>query len=100
MSNQYIFKPQKGKAFENLPQAHTISFNVLKWYVSIKYDGFQIFIQKIGQDVRMYSSDWKEFTIPSLVEYFKLWEGNFTLVGEFLFDSDGKLGSRTKSAIS
>ena len=95
----FQFKPQKGKAFENLPAKSVEPFGSTKWLVSVKYDGFQVFIQKFGQSVRMFSSDWKEFTIPPLVPIIQQMDGDFTLVGEFLFDCGGRLGCRTKSAV-
>lgn len=94
------WKPQKGKAFDKLPSKTLDLFDSIRYLVSIKYDGHQIFISKINGVVRFFTSDWKEFNLPKMNKYISSLEGdNFTLVGEFNYDSEGKLGDRSKSAI-
>lgn len=105
-------KPQKGKSYENLPQKAIDTFDRDLWLTTIKYDGNQIFIQKEAGVVRMFTSDWKEFILPSLKKLLETpkegtkedaeeatKEDNYTIVAEFMYDSEGKLGDRTKSAI-
>jgi ATP-dependent DNA ligase len=94
------WKPQKGKAFDKLPAKTLALFDNIRYLVSTKYDGHQIFISKINGVVRFFTSDWKEFNLPKMNEYISSLAGdNFTLVGEFNYDSIGKLGDRSKSAI-
>lgn len=93
------FKPQKGKAFDKLPAKTLATFDETKYLVSKKYDGNQIFIVKEGSDVRFFTSDWKEFANSVIAEQLKDYISDFTLVGEFMHDCEGKLGDRIKSAI-
>lgn len=94
------FKPQKGKAFDKLPIKATNSFDDTEFIVSRKFDGNQIFITKVNNLVRFFTSDWKEFRLPGIGEAIsKANKGNFVLIGEFMFDCEGKLGDRRKSAI-
>ena len=90
------FKPQKAKTYGK----DNIKTHNRNYLVSTKYDGFQVFLTKTQGEVACYTSNWKPFShsifekILSLID-----EDNFILIGEFLHDSDGKLGSRSKSAI-
>jgi ATP-dependent DNA ligase len=94
------WKPQKGKAFDKLPAKTLELFDNIRYLVSTKYDGHQIFISKIRGVVRFFTSDWKEFNLPKMNYYISSLPGdNFTLVGEFNYDSEGKLGDRSKSAV-
>lgn len=93
------FKPQKGKAFENLPTFAEKSFDSQQWIVSPKYDGNQIFIVKKNNIITMFTSDWKEFYINLVAEEVYDIPGDFVLIGEFMHDCNGKLGDRIKSAI-
>lgn len=90
--------PQKGKDFKNLPTKELNTFNSKTYLQSIKYDGNQIFIVKYGRSVYFYTSDWKQFNIDLVREELYLKEGNFILIGEYMYDSLGKLGDRRKSA--
>jgi ATP-dependent DNA ligase len=94
----YGFKPQKGKAYDKLPKKTLTTFNDTEYIVSTKYDGNQIFITKVGADVRMFTSDWKEFSIAIIVEELKDLDYDFVVVGEYMHDSAGNLGCRTLSA--
>ena len=91
-----MFKPQKAK---------TLSKDKIKsfagdWLVSTKYDGHQVFLVKIKGVVACYTSGWKQFTHSIFKKELEaIYDDNFILVGEFLYDCDGKLGSREKSAI-
>lgn len=93
------FKPQKGKAYENLPQKALNTFDDDLWVVSTKYDGNQIFITKRNDIVRMFTSDWKEFHISEVAEEVRNLEGNFIAIGEFMQGCEGKLGDRVHSAV-
>lgn len=93
------FKPQKGKAYENLPNKAIESFDSINWIVSTKYDGNQVFITKQNGKVQMFTSDWKEFYIKLVADEVHMMPGNFVLIGEFMHNCLGKLGDRTKSAI-
>ena len=91
------FKPQKAKTYGKdklKPQATD------KWLVSIKYDGHQVFIVKHNGDVSLYTSGWKPFRHDLIKQQIKeLPYDNFVLIGEFIYDCDGRLGCREKSAI-
>jgi ATP-dependent DNA ligase len=91
--------PQKGKAFEKLPSKTLASFEATKYLVSIKFDGNQVFIHKEQDNIRMYTSDWKEFHIRAISQELLSVPGNFLIVGEYLHGCEGKLGDRTKSAV-
>ena len=90
------FKPQKAKTYSK----DNIKIHNGSYLVSTKYDGFQVFLTRTHGEVACYTSNWKPFShsifekILSLID-----EDNFILIGEFLHDSDGRLGSRSKSAI-
>lgn len=92
-------KAQKGKDFKNLPKKTLEVFDDTAYLVSTKFDGNQIFIVKEGRTIRMFTSDWKEFNIQLLAMELRELPEDFMLIGEFLYNSDGKLGSRAKSAI-
>lgn len=92
-------KPQKGKDFSNLPGKTLGIFDNTTYLQSIKYDGNQIFIVKIGNEVEFYTSDWKQFYLGVVAKELYDLEEDFLLVGEFMHDCLGKLGDRTKSAI-
>lgn len=93
------FKPQKGKAFDALPNKTLETFNNTKYIVSTKYDGNQIFVVKKGSSIRCFTSNWKEFSNYYITEPLKNIKDDFTLMGEFMFNSEGKLGDRINSAI-
>jgi len=91
------FKPQKGKAYDKLPKKTINSFNDTLYYVSTKYDGNQIFILVKDNKTRFFTSDWKEFNLPTIGKDLAFGiTSSLVLIGEMSYDSDGKLGSRTK----
>jgi ATP-dependent DNA ligase len=94
-----MFAPQKGKAYDKLPIKVEASFDTDVWFVSTKFDGNQIFITKISGRVRMFTSDWKEFYIREVANEVHKITGDFVIIGEFLHDSIGKLGDRTKCGV-
>lgn len=94
-----FFKPQKGKAYEKLPNKSLESFDSSTWIVSTKYDGNQVFITKQNGKVRMFTSDWKEFYIKLVANEVHTLPGNFVIIGEFTHNCSGKLGDRVRSAI-
>jgi len=93
-----MFKPQKGKAFDNLPQKSLDTFETDSFIVSTKYDGNQIFITKQNGRVKMFTSDWKEFYIKVVAEEVHKIQGDFVIIGEFMHNCSGKLGDRVNSA--
>ena len=93
------FKPQKGKAYENLPAKTLATFNDTEYLVSTKYDGNQIFITKLGNEVRLFTSDWKEFGLELIEDELRFVSDDFVLIAEFMHGCEGKLGDRVNSAI-
>lgn len=93
------FEPQKGKAFDALPDKTLRDFHSTKYVVSTKYDGNQIFIRKSEDTVRFFTSDWKEFELPALAKEVSNAPGDFVIVGEFMNACQGKLGDRKNSAV-
>ena len=93
-----FFKPQKGKAYIDLPQSELAKFDTNKYAVSTKYDGNQIFIVKYKDSVNCYTSDWKHFSNidnDTLITNSK----DFVIIAEFMYGCKGKLGDRRNSAI-
>lgn len=94
------FKQQKGKAYDKLPVKTLAVFDSTEYMVSKKYDGNMVFIVKVGSEVRMFTSDWKEFHIDTIADELRsLRNDDFVVIGEFLHNCEGKLGDRTKSQI-
>lgn len=92
------FKPQKGKAYIDLPHSELNKFDTNTYAVSTKYDGNQIFIVKYKGQVDCYTSDWKQFSSidnDTLTNNGK----DFILIAEFMYGCKGKLGDRRNSAI-
>ena len=89
-----MIKLQKAKTFGKDKIKDTSGF----WYLSKKYDGNCVVIQKRGSDVTFWTSGGKQFNIERFREPLSHLEEDFVLIGEYLYDSDGKLGSRAKSA--
>lgn len=90
---------QKGKAFDKLPASSLKTFDTDTFAVSTKYDGNQIFIVKRNNKVTWFTSDWKQFDIPGLGTEILNNKSDFILIAEFMYNCDGKLGDRKKSAI-
>lgn len=93
------FEPQKGKALDKLPKKETTTFDETIFAVSTKYDGNQIFIVKRNNKVTWFTSDWKQFDIPGLGTDLLNNQADFILIAEFMYNCEGKLGDRPKSAI-
>ena len=95
-----IFKPQKGKAFDKLPQKTLNNFNTTSYVTSVKFDGNQIFICKRGDKIRWFTSDWKEFNLPQLGLSLAINNPvkDFDLVAEFNYNTIGKLGDRHEAS--
>ena len=68
------------------------------WYLSKKYDGHQIFIEKVGTEVKFFTSNHKQFNIESIREPLSHLEQDFVFIGEYLYDCAGKLGDRANSS--
>lgn len=94
-----LIEAQKGKALDKLPKKETESFDTDIFAVSTKYDGNQIFIVKRNNKVTWFTSDWKQFDIPGLGTELLNNKSDFILVAEFMYNCEGKLGDRKKSAI-
>lgn len=86
-----MFKPMKAKTYGK----DAIKFSLNHYYlVSTKYDGNLI---KITYDevTRFYTSDNKPFDLPYHIPQLL----GMTLIGEFMYGCEGKLGDRGKSAV-
>lgn len=94
-----LFEPQKGKALDKLPKKETAAFDETIFVVSTKYDGNQIFIVKRNNKVTWFTSDWKQFDVPGLGTDLLNNQSDFVLIAEFMYNCEGKLGDRPKSAI-
>lgn len=94
-----LIEAQKGKALDKLPKKETESFDTDIFDVSTKYDGNQIFIVKRNNKVTWFTSDCKQFDIPGLGTELLHNKSDFILVAEFMYNCEGKLGDRKKSAI-
>lgn len=94
-----LIEAQKGKALDKLPKKETESFDTDIFSVSKKYDGNQIFIVKRNNKVTWFTSDFKQFDIPGLGTELLHNKSDFILVAEFMYNCEGKLGDRKKSAI-
>lgn len=94
-----MLKMQKATALDNLAAIHRSEFEKKTWLVSTKYDGNMIFIEKIGDRVRFFTSNGKEFYLGGVADWLKTYPGDFTFTAEFMYGCRGKLGDRTKSAI-
>lgn len=90
----YIHR-SKGKDFAKVPKSKLLQTG---WYPAIKYDGNYIQIHKKGEEVKFFTSGGKEFYIDYIAEgLIKLNPNiNFTIECEYIADTNGKLGSRTK----
>lgn len=92
-------KPMKGFSSDKVNFDSTF-FSENDWVSSIKYDGNLIFIRCKEGDVRFFTSNWKEFYLPKIAEKLsKPIFRDYCFVAEFMYDCEGKLGDRTKSAV-
>lgn len=93
-----FFKPQKGKAFSNLPKKTLDTFDNTLYAVSTKYDGNQVFITKTDGLIEFWTSDWKQFYMPRVA--FKIYgllvgSTDCTIIAEMNYGiNSGKLGDR------
>lgn len=70
------------------------------WHYSIKYDGNYVQISKKGDEVRFFTSGGKEFFLPEVANELIVHnrDNDFIIEAEYIGDSFGKLGDRTKAA--
>ncbi len=87
----------KGKDLIKVPKSKLLEFG---WISSIKYDGHYVQIHKIGDTVEFWTSGSKQFYIEYIAEeLIELNKGlDFILETEYIADTYGKLGDRTKAA--
>lgn len=90
---------QKATALDKLAAIHRSEFEKKTWLVSTKYDGNMIFVKKLGDKVRFFTSNGKEFYLGGVANWLRAYPGEFTFTAEFMYGCKGKLGDRTKSAI-
>ena len=88
-----IFKPQKAKTYGKDKIKDIEGY----WRLSKKYDGHQITIEKLGTEVVFMTSGGKQFNIEAIREPLSHLKEDFMLIGEYLYNCDGKLGSRASS---
>ena len=85
----------KGKDLAKVPKSKLLQDG---WYPSVKYDGNYVQIHKTGNEVKFYTSGGKEFYLGFIAN--KLIEMNplvnFVIECEWIAETDGKLGSRTR----
>lgn len=94
-----MLKMQKATALDNLAAIHRSEFEKKTWLVSHKFDGNMIFIEKIGDKVRFFTSNGKEFYLGGIANFLRVCPEDFTFTAEFMYGCEGRLGDRTKSAI-
>jgi ATP-dependent DNA ligase len=92
-----MIKQTKGKALDKIAQSCLPSDTDI-FLVTTKYDGNYIQIHKSGIYVRFYTSGGKEFYWQDVaLEFIDRFDGvDFIVEGEYIADTNGKLGSRTK----
>lgn len=87
-----MIKQCKGKDLSKVPMSKLEYDN---WSFAIKYDGNYIQIRKIGNSVRFFTSNAKEFYIKNIADFLIINnDHDFDLECEYIADTDGKLGSR------
>lgn len=93
-------KAHKGKDYKNLPNKTLKTFATTRYCVSTKYDGNKIFIYKIADSVKFFTSDWHEFGQEILETQLQNYsESSYFAIAEYMHNCDGKLGDRDLSAI-
>jgi ATP-dependent DNA ligase len=87
----------KGKDYEKVPVSKILKDG---WYASIKYDGNYVQVHKKGNEVKFFTSGGKQFyhTIGSYELTNLNPDVDFILECEYISNSSGLLGSRTKAA--
>ena len=89
-------KQNKGKPLEKVPRS---KLNNGPYYISTKYDGHYVQIQYDGEEVAFATSDHKPFYLENVANYIKdNFIEPFYVECEYLYDCEGKLGDRGKSA--
>ena len=87
----------KGKDLAKVPESKLLNSG---WIASIKYDGNYVQVHKHQNDIKFYTSGNKEFyhelAAQELISSYP--NINFILECEFIGESEGKLGDRTKAA--
>ena len=92
-----MIKQNKGKDLHKVPKS---KLSEGPYYVSKKYDGHYIQIQKMGQDIEFTTSGGKPFYIKGLADYINIYyQEDFHIECEYNYDCEGLLGDRGKSAI-
>jgi len=89
-----MFKQQKAKTYGK----DKIKDITGVWRLSKKYDGHQIFIEKKGTTVQFFTSNHKQFNIEPIRKHLSTLQEDFILIGEYLYNCDGKLGDRANSS--
>lgn len=89
----------KATDFAKLNQGQVEELRKKNLIASVKYDGHQIFIQKKGRNVRLYTSGGKAFSLPEMEQLFEKLDEDINIAAEFMYSAQGKLGDRTSSAI-
>jgi len=89
----------KGKDINKVPKSKLCT--TCEYYASIKYDGQYVQIHKEGNKVKFFTSGGKEFYLKDIAIQLITKNPNkdFILECEFIGESKGKLGDRTKCGI-
>jgi ATP-dependent DNA ligase len=88
-----MIKQCKGKMLDKVPTSKLLSG---PYYLSIKYDGNYCQIHKKGKEVTVFSSGNKPIKLNDLGYELSKIDSDFILECEFIGESEGKLGDRTK----
>ena len=93
-----MIKQCKGKDLDKVPVSRLEKDAY--WLVSVKYDGNYIQIHKKGNEVKFFTSGNKEFYWRDIANYLIINNvgKDFILEGEYIANTKGKLGDRTKAA--
>ena len=93
-----MIKQCKGKDLDKVPVSRL--GKDAYWLVSVKYDGNYIQIHKKGNEVKFFTSGNKEFYWRDIANYLVINNigRDFILEGEYIANTKGKLGDRTKAA--
>ena len=90
-----MIKQCKGKDLAKVPKSKLL---LSDWFPSIKYDGNYVQIHKIGNTVKFFTSGGKEFYFDLVAHHLIEMNPvtNFIIECEWIAETDGKLGARTK----
>jgi ATP-dependent DNA ligase len=94
-----MIKQCKGKDINKISKSKLCT--ECEYFASIKYDGQYVQIHKIGNKVKFFTSGGKEFYLRDIAIDLIRFNQNvdFILEAEFIGESKGKLGDRTKCGI-